>query len=106
MRQWISIGPVSIRLHSKHLAPWGFPRLQIGGYSFWSWNNNGYFMPAGYHPRGSITWIWSTTIVKAPLGLRYCDTLGVRRHSNVWLPFGWRLIVSRQKPMWKEVTAA
>jgi hypothetical protein len=31
--------------------------------------------------------------------------LGGPTYQKVWLPFGWRLIIMRQKPMWKEVTA-
>ena len=36
MGNWIALGPVRIRIGSKYLAPWGFPRLQIGGLSLWS----------------------------------------------------------------------
>jgi hypothetical protein len=101
MSNWLTLGPVSLRISSKHLAPWGFPRLRIGGYEFWTWNNDGNFMPAGYHPRNSITWIWSTTLVKAPCDFRYCGSHGGPSYRTFWLPFGWRLVLSRQKPMWR-----
>ena len=55
----IKIGPVIIRVGSKHLAPWGFPRIKIGGLSLWSWTNTGQLVPASYPPRKSITWLWS-----------------------------------------------
>lgn len=54
----ISIGPVRIRTGSRYLAKWGFPRLQIGGLSIWSWSNSGDLLLASYHPRRSITWLW------------------------------------------------
>jgi hypothetical protein len=59
---FISLGPVTLRVGSKHLAPWGFPRIQIGGLSLWSWSNSGQFVPASYHPRSSITWLWTVWI--------------------------------------------
>ena len=58
----IKVGPVIVRIGSKHLASWGFPRLHIGGLHFWSWTNSGQLILAGYHPRSSITWLWSLWI--------------------------------------------
>ena len=59
MRNHIRLGRVSVRIGSKHLAPWGFPRLRVFGLSFWTWTNSGQLCLAGYHPRSSITWLWS-----------------------------------------------
>ena len=62
MRNHIKIGPAIIRIGSKHLAPWGFPRLRIWGLSFWTWTNSGQLGLASYHPQSSITWLWSLWI--------------------------------------------
>lgn len=62
MRNHIKIGPAVVRIGSKHLAPWGFPRLRIWGLSFWTWTNSGQLGLASYHPKSSITWLWSLWI--------------------------------------------
>lgn len=80
----IKIGPVIIRTGSKNLAPWGFPRLRVGGLSLWSWSNTGEWMPASYHPRSSITWLWSVAIRWQP---RW--RLGVARSQN-FISGEWR----------------
>lgn len=56
-----SFGPISIRVKSRkkaHLAPWGFPWLQIGGLSLFSGTSSGGWVIAAYHPRNSLTWLW------------------------------------------------
>lgn len=65
---FIHLGPVTIRTGSRYLAKWGFPRLQINGLSFWTWSNGGDFIIASYHPRTSITWLWSIAIMKRSRG--------------------------------------
>lgn len=72
-RKWrlpnhVKLGPVIIRIGGRGLAPWGYPRLQIGGLSFWSRCNNGDLHFAGYHPRRSITWLWYVGITKRSRG--------------------------------------
>ena len=62
MKNHLNIGPVSIRVGSKNIAAWSYPRLQIGGLSIWSWTNTGELLLAAYHPRSSITWLWSAGI--------------------------------------------
>lgn len=69
----LTLGPVVIRYGSEHLAKWGYPRLQIGGLSFWSWTNGGDFSLAAYHPRSSLTWVWFIHIGKRP-GRGYAST--------------------------------
>jgi hypothetical protein len=59
MSNYISIGPLHIRIRSKHIAPWGFPRVMVNGFSVWSWTNSGELCLASYHPRSSITWLWA-----------------------------------------------
>lgn len=58
----IKIGPAIIRIGSKHLAPWGFPRLRVCGLSVWTWTNSGPLCLASYHPKTSITWLWALYI--------------------------------------------
>lgn len=59
---YIQIGPAIIRVGSKHLASWGFPRLCIGGLSVWSWTNEEWLTLASYHPASSITWLWAVYV--------------------------------------------
>ena len=33
MRNYLALGPVRIRINSKHLAGWGYPSIQIGALS-------------------------------------------------------------------------
>jgi len=74
----IRLGPVIFRWSSKNLAPWGFPRLKIWGFSFWSWDNSGRFMPFSYHRRDSLTW-------------RFTSSVGLSRNRDDEgnLPGGW-----------------
>lgn len=62
MSNHINLGPIAIRVGSKGLAKWGWPRLRIGGLSFWSRSNNGDRHLAAYHPRKSITWVWYVAV--------------------------------------------
>lgn len=62
MRNHIKLGPVILRIRSKHLAPWGFPRIKVGGLSIWSWTNSGQFVPASYHAPNSLTWSWAVWV--------------------------------------------
>lgn len=66
MSNHFKLGPVIIRTGSKHLAPWGFPRVRIGGLSLWSRSNTGAWIPASYHPKSSITWLWSIWVSRSP----------------------------------------
>jgi hypothetical protein len=131
VRNHYGIGPIIVRIGSKHLAPWGFPRVQIGGLSLWSWTNSGDLLLAAYHPRRSITWLWSIGIGRqkgrfgraalqhrrelhasgnpyAPAP-RWWDRFlcldGMRRsqwHDHLRLPFGFVLRISRQEAMWRK----
>ena len=65
---YVHIGPVTIRTGSRYLAKWGFPRVQIGGLSLWSWTNSGDLQIAAYHPRASITWLWYVNVTKRNRG--------------------------------------
>lgn len=70
---YLTLGPIAIRYGSKGLAKWGYPRLEIGGLSFWSWTNGGDFSLAAYHPRSSLTWLWFVHITRRP-GRGYAST--------------------------------
>lgn len=64
----VRLGPVILRIGSRNLAPWGFPRIQIGGLSLWSRTNSGDLHLAAYHPRASLTWLWYVGITKRTRG--------------------------------------
>ncbi len=105
---WLRFGPVVIRIGSRHLASWGFPRLEIGGLSIWSGNSDGSLCLASYHPRSSFTWLWSVTLTrgKARTG-RFLELAprGLNRgqwHHYVNLPIGWMIRLSRQHRMERE----
>lgn len=64
MRNYVHLGPVSIRVSRKHLASWGYPLVRIGGLSLLTWDNTGRLQIASYHPGWSITWLWFVAIDK------------------------------------------
>lgn len=68
MRNHLRLGPVIFRVGGKNLAPWGYPRVQIGGLSIWSRTNTGELHLASYHPRSSITWLWYVGITRRSRG--------------------------------------
>lgn len=96
-RNHIRLGPVVVRIGSKNLAKWGYPRVKVGGLSLWSWTNTGQFVPAGYHPRNSITWLWSVWIG------RNRSTYRLRRwrhdRNTEWLIGPLRISIHRQERM-------
>lgn len=59
MRNYVKIGPLALRISSKHLANWGFPVAIIWGLHFWTRTNSGERVFVYYHPHTSITWLWS-----------------------------------------------
>lgn len=104
MGNWIRLGPVRIRIGSKYLAPWGFPRLQVGALSLWSYWNDGTFCPAAYHPRSSITWLWQTRLERGEWKPPYqYNSTGGR---DVQLPFGWKLHIMWQDRMPRDLPKA
>jgi hypothetical protein len=78
----LKLGPVVVR-YGKHLASWGYPRLQLGGLSFWSWTNGGDFSLAAYHPRSSIIWIWFIHVSRRP-GRGYMATFGMEERRRIY----------------------
>lgn len=105
MKNYIHIGPVSIKVNSKNLAFWGYPRIKIGGYSIWDWDNNGSFMPAAYHPQESITWIWATRLTRKRGRVTHSYTHNNGGSKSYLLLFGWQFIYDWQHPMWKKKRA-
>lgn len=96
---YVTLGPVHLRISSKHIAPWGYARLMIGGLSFFSRTNSQEVMLASYQPKGS-TWHWSFYLArdKAP-HRRWVERSTLRRgqwHDYYRLPFKRVLIVSWQ----------
>ena len=62
MRNYLSFGPISIKLHNRGHAPWGYPSIRIGGLSLFDRASNGNLILASYHPRSSATWLWAVSI--------------------------------------------
>lgn len=101
MRNYLVLGPIRIRVSSKHLAPWGYARVAIGGLSLLSRANTGDLMLASYHPSWSHTWRWSVMLRRAD-GLAWVSRDKTRRgqwHDYYRLPFGWQILVSQQNYM-------
>jgi hypothetical protein len=98
MKNYVVIGPVRIRVNSKHLAPWGFPTISIGGLSLFSWTNTGGLTLASYQPPGE-TWHWSFCIQRREYPKGWISKDPIRRgqwHDYYRLPFGLELVHSRQ----------
>ena len=100
MGNWIKLGPVCVRTGSKHLAPWGYARVSIGGLSLWSRTNSGDRVLASYHPRGCSTWHWSLSVTRRQNEMKRTLSRAPRRmgqwHDYLKLPFGYQLCLSRQ----------
>lgn len=108
MRNYLIMGPVRIRLSRKHLAPWGYPLLKIGGLDFLSRMNTGDLVLASYHPDWSLTWRWSASIRKRQ-GRSWIERAKIRRgqwHDYYRLPFGRQLCISQQAYMRRDRTRA
>lgn len=102
MRNYLILGPVRIRISSKHLAPWGYARIAVGGLSLLSRTNSGDLMIASYHPAWSHTWRWAAQVMKGGAGRPLIDRdkhRGGQRHDYYKLPFGWQLLISQQNYM-------
>lgn len=98
MKNYFKIGPLRVRVSSKHLAPWGYERVGIGGLSFFSRSSDGAMILASYMPKGQ-TWHWSFSVHKRkwPRGWIARDRLRTGQwHDYYRLPFGRELIISRQ----------
>jgi hypothetical protein len=109
MRNYLVIGPVRIRVSSRHLAPWGFARVAVGGLSLLSRTNTGHLMLASYHPAWSHTWRWAVQIMKGGKDRPWIDRAKHRsgqRHDYYRLPLGWQIMVSQQNYMPKKAKAA
>lgn len=104
MSNYITIGPVRLRVGSKGLASWGYPRLQVGGLQIWAHINSGGVTLASYHPHDSTTWHWSVQIRRNRLTSRRAKWSiwqpSTRRsgqwHDYIRLPFGWEISIGRQ----------
>lgn len=94
-RWGLKIGPVFIRGSRKHLAPWGFEAMRIGGLSLWSRDSGGDLVLASYHPRWSTTWFWSASISRRDSMMFSRETIAIDRQlyaeGNPYAP----------KPTWK-----
>lgn len=59
MGNYVSFGPVSLRISRKHLAAWGWPLARIWGVSLFCRDSGGGLTFVSYHPVKSGTWYWS-----------------------------------------------
>jgi hypothetical protein len=99
MKNYVTLGPVRIKVSNRHLASWGFECFGIGGLSFLSRTNSGDLVLASYHPQSSDTWHWSFSISKRSSVRPWIDRSRKRCgqwHDYYWLPFGREIIVSQQ----------
>lgn len=102
MKNYLVMGPVRIRISTRHLAPWGYARLVIGGLDLLSRTNDGHLVLASYHPSWSHTWRWSAQVFKGTAGKRWINRSQHRRgqwHDYYRLPFGWQMMISQQNYM-------
>jgi hypothetical protein len=70
--------------------------LAVGGVSVLSRTSAGELNIASYHPRSSPTWHWSLTLIKSEGKPHRAERRTGQWHDYYWLPFGYRLLVSRQ----------
>lgn len=100
MSNWFTLGPVCIRIGSKHLAPWGYDRIRIGGFGMFSRTSSGELTLAAYHPRGCTTWHWYATLCRWPSsfrGLVHRDTRRVCQwHDYFRVSPRWAIRIGRQ----------
>ncbi len=100
MRNYLTLGPVRLRLSRKHLAPWGYEILGIGGLHFLSRMNTGDLVLASYHPQASHTWVWSVSIGKSGVNRGWVRRSTIRGrgqwHDYYRLPFNREICISRQ----------
>lgn len=93
---YLTFGPIRLRISRRGLAPWGYARLEIGGLSLLSRDSGGGLMLASYHPRRSKTWHWVVSIKKRDGGTHRSKLRYGQWHDYYALPFGRQLIVGQQ----------
>lgn len=97
---WVRLGPVSIRIGSRHLASWGYPRIAIGGLSIWSRMNTGQRILVSYHPRRSVTWVFS---LQGSMWLKPRRPHWHKSRRSFSASFGFfGFMLSWQAPMWRK----
>lgn len=95
---YLTCGPISIRVSRKHLAKWGFPLVRLGGLSLFGRDNTGRLQLAAYHPRKSLTWHWFVQLYRTPIAKRGFFDLQWRKgfgERGLCL-FGWTLSINEQ----------
>ena len=72
--------------------------MRICGIGLFNRNSAGELILASYHPRTSTTWHWSVLIThRQPDSQPHKAFIRTGQwHDYHWLPFGFRLVVSRQ----------
>lgn len=101
MKNYLRLGPVSIKVSNKYQAAWGYPMVRIGGLSILTRDSGGGMNLMGYHPRSSLTWLW---FINAYRGKAMApQKWGSHGHRDFSLPFGWVLRYHWQKRMNRRV---
>lgn len=98
MQNYLVMGPVRLKISDRHLAKWGYPRLSVGGLSFWTRDTGGRLHLAGYHPKGSLTWHWFVAFYRSRGARRGYFNLQWRRgfgERGLSL-FGWTISLTEQ----------
>ena len=98
MRNYLALGPVKIRINSKHLAGWGYPSIQIGALSLFTWTNTGGLTLASYQPLQQ-TWHWAVVVQRSQYPKGWVSRDRIRRgqwHDYYRLTFGLEIVHSRQ----------
>lgn len=99
MRNYLSLGPVRIKVSRRGIAKWGYAKFIIGGLELFSRSSNGDLNLCSYHPRRSATWHWAVYLTRRVEDRRIVDRAKSRSgqwHDYYRLPFGRSLIVSHQ----------
>lgn len=106
MKNYVTIGPVAIRLFRVGVAGWGYPLIVGRGWSWFTRNNSGEMVIASYHPPGSPTWAWSVTWRKRQPGEPLVTWMPKDHRRNQWHDYVWRFRIARQDYHKQPETAA
>lgn len=98
MGNYLRLGPVHLRVSTKHLANWGYPAVRIAGLSLLTRDNGGRLHLASYHPKGCTTWHWFIALYRSRGARR--GWFNLQRHKGFGergvALFGWTLSLTEQ----------
>lgn len=99
MRNYLTIGPVNLRISRKHIAPWGYPFLKVHGFEMLCRDSAGGLTLASYQPASGGTWHWAISLARSETNRGWIRRAKMRRgqwHDYYRLPFNREIRVSRQ----------